>query len=153
MLSRNTRLVSSLGITGLCHKAGILLLNAWHVLLFFQLANTASTRLRISWGWVEESGELILKVFLETQNKKQNSICLVLHFQPFCSPPKCMYWYIGSVYAVGLMTWKLSALISTCRAVLGNRVCLMPRNPHCLALLYCKERCRDFFKPSMKLIW
>lgn len=38
MLSRNMRLVSSLGITGLCHKAGILLLNAWHVLLFFQLA-------------------------------------------------------------------------------------------------------------------
>lgn len=38
MLSRNMRLVSSRGITGLCHKAGILLLNAWHVLLFFQLA-------------------------------------------------------------------------------------------------------------------
>lgn len=32
------RLASSLGITGLCHKAGILLLKAWHVLLFFQLA-------------------------------------------------------------------------------------------------------------------
>jgi len=31
------RLVSSVGITRLCHKAGILLLNAWHVLLFFQL--------------------------------------------------------------------------------------------------------------------
>lgn len=38
MQSRNMRLVSSLGITELCHKAGILLLNAWHVLLFFQLA-------------------------------------------------------------------------------------------------------------------
>lgn len=47
--------------------------------------NIASTRLHISWGWVEGSEELIIKAFLETQNKKQNSVCLVLRLQPLLS--------------------------------------------------------------------
>lgn len=150
MLSRNMRLVSSLGITGLCHKAGILLLNAWHVLQFFQLA----TQIQPAPGSKYPEDEWRIDYESFSGNSKSRRIVFVQFFtcNLYSNPPERMFWYPGSVYAVGLMTWKLSAIIWTCRAVLGNRMWLVPWNPYCLALLCCKERSGDFFKPSMKFI-
>lgn len=80
------KLLSSLGITGLCHKAGILLLNAWHVLLFFQLATQIQPAPGSTYPEDGEKGEENIKFFLEALKTKQSSVCGALHLGPLVQP-------------------------------------------------------------------
>lgn len=113
-------------------------------------SNTNIARLHISWGWGE--GRREYNSFPGSSEDKAEQCLWSSALGALLQPTWTLFLSIGPVYTVGLMTWKLSALLSSRWAVLGNSEPCVTESLQ-LALLCCRESWGGLLNPSMKFIW